>query len=211
VTIHSAAAYEEREAMRARARRAKRREQRESADKAIEADAAEVRRIAAAIVQAQEQAAAHPILDRHRASRHEAAITRMEGNLRRREDGIRDMFDSILDCASLWAIDPRSPAAWALLTYVPEDVRRACFALLPWEVCPVYRILRRQPDPCSQGPQWRGGHRLEAIGQAYALTRERVRQIEVMAIDSCRKAMRAVDVEEWAEPREDHWERMAHL
>jgi hypothetical protein len=116
-----------------------------------------------------------------------------------------------MECAALWAIDVRSPAAWTLLMAVPEDVRHACLALLPWQHDPVYAILRRQADPNLQGPQWRGGHRLEAIGQAYALTRERIRQIEVDALESCRKAMRGVDVEERLEEQPDHWDRMVTM
>lgn len=114
-----------------------------------------------------------------------------------RNDAVQsERLDDIVSCEALWAISPRSPAALTmLLRNVPDHVRHACMDL-PWDVDPVRIILGKGP------------HTLNEIGDAYGLTRERIRQIETGALWRAKMAMKRERVDLPDPPQQDHWDRM---
>lgn len=101
--------------------------------------------------------------------------------LARAERRIRRAFALLGDHAGLWEIDPRDVDAFAQIARFPVAVRRVCFALLPARECPIRRIMQYQSRELT----------LSEIGEAYGVTRERIRQVEEYALARL-KASRAM-------------------
>ena len=134
------------------------------------------------------------IQEMHRENRRRVAIQ----NERRREQAAIDAvckrlslaYEEMLDDGEpLWSIDPRSPTAWAELLAVPVRARVLCMRLLPWQSCPVYRIVR------AVYPE---GATLDALGEAYGLTRERARQLEYESLAHLRETRGLVEWRDYA-------------
>ena len=92
--------------------------------------------------------------------------------LARAERRIRRAFALLGNHAGLWEIDPRDVDAFAQIARFPVSVRRVCFAFLPARECPIRRIMQYQSRELT----------LSEIGEAYGVTRERIRQVEEYAL-----------------------------